>query len=332
MRSFDGRIGHLEGITEPWANGGGVIRTIDLVEDMAKTQVGSIERGSEGIEARLGLAVDPKHPELGSQFKVHTYDPDTGLTGNAYSMPSSPIDVWITEIPECVRIAEAYNKKFIQNVGVVGEDPIAEARELVSRSYEAGAHAVLLNPDCPSLFDEDGQRKEQYSRDPEALGRLLDSLQPVVEKYMPIFLRIAPQLTPQRMAAVCRVIRDSKVVSALYVPNTWPNYAPVNEQGEYILQVPDGIGGKSGPGMRKEAMLETGWAVSSLGQLGCWDIDIVSSSGITNGKELRIRTAMSINGSRCAKAGCGSTFYFESKDWVGDTERLIAEYKTSDNW
>jgi dihydroorotate dehydrogenase len=52
MVSFSGHIGHLEGIEQPWGNAGGVVKTPEDVERMAKTEVGWIEGGSYTMERR----------------------------------------------------------------------------------------------------------------------------------------------------------------------------------------------------------------------------------------------------------------------------------------
>jgi dihydroorotate dehydrogenase len=321
MSEFDGRIGHLEDIESPWGNAGGTVRTLEDVEAMAGTGVGWVEDGSKCLKKRLGHAVDPEHPELGPQFQVYTHDPETGLSGNSVGMPSPEIDVWEADIPEKVEIAEAYHKKYVQNVAPVSEDPAKESRELVRRAYAAGAHAVLLNAGCQNVITADGGRHELLSRNPQALAKVLVGLQATVEAYNRIFLRISPQESPVHAERIFRVIRASGVVSAVFTPNTWPGYAPTDETDQLLLQVPDGIGGKSGPGMRKEAALQSTWAVRLLAGSG---IDVIRSSGIMNGQELGASM------DRGAKGGAGTTFYYESQNgWQEDTDRLLHELAVS---
>jgi hypothetical protein len=93
MSGFNGKIGHLEDISYPWANAGGVVRTVEETEAMAQTSVGWIENGSHTISPRLGNAVNLEHPELGAQLIVYTHNPVTGETGNSKGMPGAGIDV-----------------------------------------------------------------------------------------------------------------------------------------------------------------------------------------------------------------------------------------------
>lgn len=318
MTEFTGRLGHLEDVESPWANAGGVAKTIEDVEALAQTGVGWIEDGSQTILPRIGNGCDKDHPELGLQFTVYTHDPKTGKTGNSLGMPNRGIDVWQKEIPQKVAVAEAHRKKFIQNVAPISDNPAEETLELVERSYESGAHAVLVNASCPNVVTEYGGRHKILSKSHDALGSVLNGLKSVVEKHSPVFLRISPTDTSEEMQKTCQIIRASGVVSALFVPNTWPGYEPLDENDQQILQVPGGKGGLSGPAVAKRAALQTSWACHFLRGS---KVDVVSSSGIMNGRELQHRLAIG------AVAGCGTTFYYESKNgWQVDTNRLLNDY------
>lgn len=317
MTEFYGRIGHLEGIESPWSNAGGVVKTVADVEVMARTGVGTIEDGSQTLLGRFGNAVDAERPELGPVRTVYYHNPETGETANSLGMPGKGMDVAEAEIPEKVKISEAHGKKFIQNVAPVSEDPARESYELVSRAYGAGAHAVLLNAGCPNVVTADGGRHELLSRNPRALSKVLLGLQPLVERYAPVFVRISPQESYDEMKKICAVIRNSGVVSAVYLPNTWPGFVPKNEQGEPILQVPGGVGGKSGPATAGMSAEQTDWATYLLRNT---NVDVVRSSGIMDAAELKEALA---NG---AVAGAGTTFFYESTNgWADDTDRLLSE-------
>lgn len=317
MAEFYGRIGHLEGIESPWSNAGGVVKTVEDTEIMARTGAGTVEDGSQTLLGRLGNAVDPEHPELGAVRTVYTHNSETGETGNSLGMPGKGMDVAELEIPEKVAICEAYNKKFIENVAPVSQSPAIESFELVSRAYAAGAHAVLLNAGCPNVVTADGGRHELLSRDPRALSKVLLGLQPVTERYAPIFLRISPQETYEDMKRVCAVIRNSGVVSAVYLPNTWPGFIPVDTTGKPILEVPGGAGGKSGPATAGMSAEQADWATFLLKNT---NIDVVRSSGIMNAAELKEALAGG------AVAGAGTTFYYESVNgWADDTGRLLSD-------
>ncbi|MDZ7786120.1 MAG: hypothetical protein U5L95_03300 [Candidatus Saccharibacteria bacterium] len=58
--AFKGEIGHLEGFESPFANAGGVVKTMHDVEIMANTGVAYIEDGSQPLLPRLGNAVSER--------------------------------------------------------------------------------------------------------------------------------------------------------------------------------------------------------------------------------------------------------------------------------
>lgn len=318
MSEFNGRIGHLEGIESPWANAGGVAKTVDEVDYLAKTGIGWIEDGSQTLEGRLGNAYNPEHPELGPIRKVYHHDPKTGRTFNSFGMPGNSIDVWSGEIPEKVKIAEAHGKKFVQNVAPVSDSPAAESEILVRTAYFKGAHAVLLNAGCPNLRSEDGSRHKILSHDATIFRSVLLRLLPVVDDFAPIFVRISPQESRWHMEQIMETIKDSDVVSAVFVPNTWPDQHPLDDEGNDILESPGGLGGLSGPGTAIDARVQTRWAVENLKGSG---IDVVSSGGIMYPQELDFRMKLG------AVAGAGTTFFYEPVNgWAEDSDKLLVEF------
>lgn len=318
MSEFDGIIGHLENIDWPWAAAGGVVKTMSDVEAMAQTAVGWVEDGSQTLAGRLGNATDPEHPELGEQFDVYHHNPVTGESGNSIGMKGKPADEWLAEIPEKVLICAKHGKKFVQNVAPVSDNPEAESRELVARAYEARADAVLLNAGCPNVVTEDGGRHELLSRNPLALAKVLFGLQDITRKYKPIFLRISPQLSHAAMRDIIWSVRYSGVVSAVFTPNTWPDFMPTDQKGQPVpLGYMKGTGGLSGPAVAGRAAEQTVWAVDHL--TGS-KVDVVSSAGIMTGQELSRRRKLG------AVAGAGTTFYYESADWRWDTRRLLESF------
>lgn len=324
MSEINYRIGHLDNLESPWGNAGGVVKTVEDVEKMARTGAGFIEDGSQTMERRLGNQHDAStgaliiDPETGQPIKVYYHDPVTGETFNSLGMPGKGIDVVEKEILEKVRICEASGKKLIQNVAPVTSNPVEETRELVRRSYEAGAHAVLVNAGCPNVIAADGGRHEKLSKNPDAFKKVLIGLRPIVEKFFPVFVRISPQDSFIDMIQLVRAVRESATVSAIFVPNTFDVQLPVDENGKPVLGVKGGTGGKSGPATAGEAAIQTEWLIKLL---HASSIDVVSSGGIMNARELKKRLALG------AVAGAGTTFYYEAtRGWEEETDRLLHDF------
>jgi len=306
------RIGHIE-VDSPWGNAGGVIKHPQEVEKMAHAGVGWIEVGSYTLEPRAGNGPNGE--------VVYHHDAKTGETYNALGMPNKGMDEVEKEIPEMVQIAHGYGKMLIVNVAPVSENPESESLELVQRAYEAGADAVLLNAGCPNVVTEDGGRHEILSHNKLALYGVLRALKPVVEKFKPVFIRVSPHDSQTAIHDMLRAIHVSGTVGALFTPNTFPNHRPLDEEESPILEVPGGIGGKSGPATADQAYEQTQWLTSAT------LLDVVSSGGITNGYELRRR--LGNDREHMAVAGAGTTFYYESGDWEQDTDRLLWEFAQS---
>ncbi len=310
--AFEGRIGHLEGIESPWGNAGGVVKTIEDVEHMAHTGVGWIEAGSYTLEPRVGNGPNGE--------TVYWHDKTKGATYNSLGMPNKGMDEVEQEIPEMAEIAHAHNKKLVVNVAPVQPMPltIIETRELVARAQTAGADAVLVNAGCPNVVTEDGGRHELLSRDPTSLLMILAELGHMgLTQHSPVFLRTSPLETQEQAQVVADSIKNSQAVSAVFTPNTWPGHKPLDYYEKPILEVPNNVGGKSGPVMAGLAQVETARMMHYLKNT---NIDVVRSSGIVDGVGLKIALGSG------AVAGAGTTFFYESQSgWAEDTDRLLSD-------
>ncbi len=308
MAEFYGNIGHLSGIESPWGNAGGVVKTVEDVERMAHTGVGWIEAGSYTLEPRVGNSPNGE--------VVYHHDPETGETYNSLGMPNKGMDVVETEIPEMARIAHAHNKALVVNVAPVSEDPAEESLELVSRAYQAGADAVLLNAGCPNVVTDDGGRHELLSHNPVMFGRVLLALEPVRIKFKPVFTRLSPFVDLTDLDRYLEPIFLGEV-SAVFTPNTWGGNRPVDRDGQEILEVRGGVGGKSGPAVAQLALEQ---AAAIAPQLRDINVDVVLSSGVVDAKGLKKGLGVG------AVAGAGTTFFWESQNgWPEDVDRLLSD-------
>ena len=303
-------IGHLETDT-PWGNAGGVIKTIEELEYMARTGVGWLEAGSYTLDPR------PSNSPNGEQSYYH--DPETGETFNSLGMPNQGIDALEADIQNMVHLGRAFDKEVIFNVAPVSTEPEAEAAELVDRIFAAGGRNVLLNASCPNVITEEGGRHELLSNNPRKFVGTLQALSKVTDKYnRMIFVRPAPFETYQDALSVMTALRGSGIVSAVFTTNTFPGHKPVRD-GRYVLEVEGNQGGLSGPATARAACQQTSWAVKALEGS---QIDVVSSQGIMTGEELKKRLWVG------AVAGAGTTLYYEAAEEgaAEATDRLIRQY------
>lgn len=319
--AFTGRIGHLK-IESPFGNAGGVVKTEADVIKMASTGVGWVEAGSYTAERRLGNGWNPDTEKF--DRVVYYHDPKTGITTNSLGMQNKgmftrtpgTVDSVADDISYMVEHAADHGKPLVVNVAPVDDDPVEESYVLVDTAFARGADAVLLNAGCPNVVKDGGERHELLSRDPEALAAVLAGLEGIVKKNEKIFLRVSP-LRSLGLDAVAQVVKDSGVVSAVFTPNTWPGHVPTNSDGSPILGVAGGAGGASGPFYSEKALVETSMWVHELRGSG---IDVVRSSGIMTGEELRRGLGVG------AVAGAGTTFFYESqRGWQQDVHELLSD-------
>lgn len=302
------KIGNLE-VSSPWGNAGGVAKTIEEVEMLASTSAGWIEAGSYTFELRAGN---------GSLEDTYFHNSLTGETFNSRGKANKGIDIVEKEIPSMREIAHLAGKRLLVNVAAISEDPLTELEELVPRAYEAGADAVLI-AEAQNVFNEKGQSQQIVSNNEQAFKKLIDGLSGIVDKYRPVMIRTSPFENYAKARSVLRSI-SSDVVSAVFVSNTWPVKIPVDKNEEKIIKIQGNTCGKSGPAMAGEAFKQTAWALSAL-RSGGRKIDVVSSSGIINGRELKKRLRLG------AVAGAGTTLYYETppEEWPEVTDRVLRE-------
>jgi dihydroorotate dehydrogenase len=304
-------MGHIE-IETPWGNSGGVVKRVEDVELMAHTGVGWIEAGSYTLESRPGNGY---HGE-----RVYYHNPTTGETFNSLGMPNKGFDAVEKEVPAMLEAAHAFNKPLIINIAPVSDEPIEETKELVERAMSTNADGVLLNASCPNVVLDDGGRHELLSHNAAMLKRVLVGCRNIVESYdKKLSIRVAPFKSYKQAVPVMYAVRQSGVIDTVFTPNTFGGYKPKLGKGEYVLQVRNNIGGRSGPATAESSVEQAMWTLNALSNSG---IDVVSSCGISTGFELARRKKLG------AIAGAGTTLYYESaqEGWNEATDRLLRQY------
>lgn len=330
MSEVSWRIGHLDHLESPWGNAGGVVRTPEEVEKMALAGVGWIEAGSYTLEKRFGSKRDKAGnliivPETGSPVVDYFHDPQTGETFNGLDMPNAGSDEVVPEIPEMVRVAEAYGKKLIANVAPVSDDPVTETAELVTRFYEAGAHGVLVNLGCPNVIVSGEKRGEVISQNVRDSYLVLNGLRSITQKYPKVFARISPQKSYDAAKILYRNVESAGTASVLWLPNTWGGHRPMKND-KPALTIEGNVGGKSGPATSKDVERQLHWARQILNGSS---MELVASGSIADSETLQIKASARLKKfmDLGAVAGAGTTFYYESElGWKEDTDRLLHDF------
>jgi dihydroorotate dehydrogenase len=312
---FDGRIGHLDGLESPFSNAGGVAKTVEELARLAYTGIAYAEDGSHVIEkGRKGNAYNPETGEY--DRVVYHHDPVTGETHNSLGMPGPGIEAVEADAAERIDVLHGNGKKYVLNIAPLSKDPVSEVKELVTRGYEMGADAVIVNGGCPNV-EEDGNNHPILSRNALMSRAVLSGLTEVTYKYQPVWYRISPQETFADLKAVAEGVIASRAVSAVLVPNTWPVDVPLKANGERLLDIDMPKCGLSGPVTLPDVLAQVIWWVHALKGT---KIDVVASGGITNARALK--QALDLK----AVAGAGTTFFYESqRGWQEEVDRMLTE-------
>jgi dihydroorotate dehydrogenase len=323
MSEVNWHIGMMVHLESPWGNAGGVVRSVEEVEAMAKTGVGWLEPGSYTLEERLGNQYDTdgnlKIDAITNEpVAVYYHDPATAETTNSIGMKNQGMDQLVLEAPEMIWIAATHNKEIVFNIAPVTDDPATEVYEMAARLADVGVRRILVNLGCPNVLGPDGLAHSTLSHHPQVVGQVLDALKPLMDKYpdLDIYVRPSPDEDNERLDETHKAIIASGIVKAAWIHNTWP--LTDEEKANSPLGVAGGGRSGSSPRLISAANAQLERAVASFKKSG---IDIVMSTSIRNAE--RLKKVMDLG----AVAGAGTTFYYEAQEaWTEATDRLLTDF------
>ena len=240
-------------------------------------------------------------------------------------MPNQGIEALAKDLPDMIRIAHDAGKPFILNLAPVSDDPADEVINMFGILSRAGIEeldAVELNASCPNVVTEDGGRHELLSHHPELLGATLSEIHDISANELAIgslLVRISPFREQADAANLARLLGDIGV-DAVSAFNTFPGGVPLNAAGEHILQVPNGAGGQSGPGLANAAEKQTQWLLQAKEEAGA-TFDVIGSNGIIDAASMKQRLDIG------AKAVSLTTLFTEAPStWRSAVDTLLYDY------
>ncbi len=285
---------------------------------LANTAIGAITIGSftvprqEGNEAKFG-------------GPTYYHDQNTGETYNSAGLPNVGLNEAKKLIPEVVKIAHEKGKPVIASVASTLDS--AESgntyEQLVRLVYEmqlTGVDMVEVSPGSPNTVTDDGGRKELMAYSLESMYELIEILTPWIETTdTKVGLKLPPYISDEQRSIVpelAKLINNKRKFGFIVTSNTIPNQTALDENDKFILSVPGGTGGMSGP------------ATKQLGreQLHMWrqllddSVDIISTLGVNDGIEVAVRRRLG------ASAAGGVTFLWESDDWGGAITDMVSDW------
>jgi dihydroorotate dehydrogenase len=180
---------------------------------------------------------------------------------------------------------------------------------------------------CPNVVTDDGGRKPILGHDFESMAAIADM---IVDEFDEEDIFIGVKMPPYRSVSeievqrnIGRVLNDG-VIDYIATSNTIPGGQPVNEHGENILTVPNGIGGMSGPATKTEGRAQlSSWkslVMDNILVLGCTPVPIMSTLGIYNGEEMQVRRMLG------ADVVSMNTRLWNSTNWKATVSEILAEF------
>jgi len=223
-------------------NAAGVCKSLDLVDQMARSGLTEITLGSITVKQR----------SVNSPGTVH-FQTESGASINALGMPNLGATTYADLLQQMVKIAHASGKLLAVSIAPLQTDDL---QILLSLCVKARVDIIELNAGCPNVWDE-GQQKRILSFD---LKYLSHSLQTMLERKSvggwsgELRVKLSPYSDPGLLAEVAKMIGSmgsKKYRITVVTCNTFPNalmFDDTKEISQKALTFGEGYGGYSGQG------------------------------------------------------------------------------------
>lgn len=222
-------------------NAAGVCKSLDLVDQLARSGLTEITLGSITVKQR----------SVNSPGTVH-FRTESGASINALGMPNLGAKAYADLLPQMVAIAHAAGKLLAVSVAPLQPDDL---QILLSLCIEAGVDIIELNAGCPNVWDN-AQQKRILSFDIKYLSH---SLQTMLERKSvggwsgELRVKLSSYSDPGLLAEVAKMIGSmgsKKYRITVVTCNTFPNALMFDETKKIsrALTFGEGYGGYSGQG------------------------------------------------------------------------------------
>ncbi len=257
--------------------------------------------GGEGNEPKFG--------------RVYYHNKVTGQTVNSLGLPSVSIEVLEQVYPDLHAEAEDRGKTIIPGVSAaVGDDPLEVLPEMAERMVESGAKRIEVNYSCPNKVTEDGGREPILSHDLETMMEVDERIIARVGLDIWVLRKIAPLVGQRKSLIVPTANYFAQAPGKVGLSfNTIGGQSILTEEGDPALDVPNNVGGLSGPATRPVGrnMLRV------FRELLPASVQIDSTLGVFNGADVHERVD-----EMGANVSSGVSIYWENE------ERGIDFYRT----
>lgn len=259
-------------LEHPMMNAAGTCRTLEEVEELARSASSAIVVGSITYEARDGNSGE-------------TYWSGPGYSLNNRGLPNLGITYYQERLSQMVEISHKANKPFFLSIAPKGKDYLHELPELLIMANMAGVDLVELNLSCPNLWTTNNfSRIFCFDLDScYVLFRRINSLRSYYGlKNLKTAVKLSPFTNPDELAKMATMISSYDYIQAITTTNSFPNALVLNEQGKPQLSPDNGLGGLAGSALKPIGLGQ----VCQLRKLLPENIDIIGVGGIQNCKDV----------------------------------------------
>jgi dihydroorotate dehydrogenase (fumarate) len=248
--------------------GGGAIKTVGDVREVAKSNSAAVEVGSITVE-----------PRSGNEGTVYYFNHDNKFSLNSLGLPNGGLEYYQTNLPEMAAIAHEYGKPLLVNIAGFSPYQYVRLAEMVRKS---GADGLTINAACPNVWTPDGKQKRIMAFDLDAMGTTLMMLEQELGIDFWSTLKLPPYSDPEFLNSVAQLIRPSRFVKAVTGINTFPNAYYLDNDDQSAISFGSGLAGLAGEALRPIGL----GTVKQLKQL-LPDKPIIGVGGISNGTHAR---------------------------------------------
>ncbi len=249
-------------LLHPLMNAAGTCKTLESVKKLAPSATAAVVVGSITVEPRPGNSGNVYYHDEAGKFSI-----------NSLGLPNPGAEYYRQNLPEMVSIAHDNGKPLI--VSVAGFSP-EEYAMLVELALSAGADLVEVNLGCPNVWNG-GKQKRIVCFDHRMVMKVLSFIEHAVGLEANVAVKVSPYSDPYALERMAELIGVWKVVKIVTGSNTFANALVYNKQMKPVIDVPQGLAGLAGPGMKQIALGQVRQFRTHLPG----DVQVIGVGGIT---------------------------------------------------
>jgi dihydroorotate dehydrogenase (fumarate) len=257
-------------LEHPVMNAAGTCKSLDDVQELARSAAAAIVVGSITVAARTGNS-------------GATYHAGDGFSLNALGLPNRGLAYYVEQLPAMARAAHDAGKPLILSVAGFSVDDYARS---AAAAAPTGVDLLELNLACPNVWDGGTQKRIACFDEGQTAAILaaVDAALRDAPTRVPYGVKISPFSDPEALAGLASVLASAVAAGGgpryVCASNTFPNGLAFDDAGRPVIGVE--LAGLAGPALRPVALGQ----VRQLRRLLPASVEIVGAGGVTTGRDV----------------------------------------------